>query len=128
MKKIFIILSIFTLLIACSNNNEGVKIFYGEKFEVVQPISTDDLITTIDAQGKTDAIQVAGTIEKSCTHTGCWMTLDNTAKQKIFVTYKDDAFTTAKKIEGKKVTLLGEGSFDQEKNQYEFVASGLILN
>lgn len=127
MKHIFLAIAFCALLVSC-NNTDGVKIYYGEKFDVAQPISTDELIQNIDANGTTPTLQVAGTIEKSCTHSGCWMTLENTSNQKIFVTYKDNAFTTAKKIDGKKVVLQGEGSHNSDKDQYEFVAEGIILN
>ncbi len=115
------------IMTACSSNSEGVKIFYGEKFDVNAPVTTDQLITAID-NNDTAKTQVSGIIEKSCSHRGCWMTLENEAGKKLFVSYKDDAFTTAKKIDGKKVTLIGNGSHNTEKDQYEFVADGVILN
>lgn len=121
-------LFVAAILTACnSNTTEGVKIFYGAKFDVNTPITTDQLITAID-NNDTAKTQVSGIIEKSCSHRGCWITLENEADKKIFVSYKDDAFTTAKKIDGKKVTLIGNGSHNAEKNQYEFVADGVILN
>jgi hypothetical protein len=120
---------IVLLSISCNSNGDGgVKIFYGEKFEVATPITSDELIHAIDNDSLTQEIQVSGTIEKSCSHSGCWVTLENEQNKKIFVSYKDDGFTTAKKIEGKKVTLVGTGSHNEEKDQYEFVASGVILN
>lgn len=128
MKKILFACTLMTLLVSCSNNSDGVQIFYGEKFDVENPITTDELIENIQQNTRTDKIQVSAEIEKSCSHTGCWMTLENNAQEKIFVTYKDNAFTTAKKINGKKVTLIGEGKHNPEKQQYEFVASGLIIN
>lgn len=128
MKQWIFNLLIITSMIACNSNNDGVKIFYGEKFEVSSPLTPDQLIDSIDNQQATDKIQVSGTIEKSCSHRGCWLTLENDADKKIFVTYKEDAFTTAKKIDGKKVTLVGKGSHNSEKDQYEFVADGVILN
>lgn len=127
MKHIFLAIAFCAFFVSC-NQSDGVKIYYGEKFDVAKPISTDELIQQIDANGTTSTLQVAGTIDKSCIHTGCWMTLENSANQKIFVTYKDNAFTTAKKIDGKKVTLQGEGSHNAEKDQYEFIAEGIILN
>lgn len=127
MRQLLIILTLMTFIISCSNQ-DGVKIYYGEKFEEKNPITTEQLIESIQQNETTELIQVSGTIEKSCSHSGCWLTLDNPADEKIFVTYKDNAFTTAKRIDGKKITLLGHGSHNEEKNQYEFVAEGVILN
>jgi hypothetical protein len=108
--------------------SQPVKVFYGEKFEVLNPISADLLIDMVDAGKVAEDIQVEGLIEKSCTHSGCWLMLENTKGAKIIVTYKDESFTTAKNIKDRKATLLGNATYDSEKETYNVVASGLILN
>jgi hypothetical protein len=128
MKQLFFVLFAVSLsAIACSES-QPVKVFYGEKFEVLNPISADELIDLVDAGKTSEPVQVEGLIEKSCTHTGCWMMLENTKGAKIVVTYKDEGFTTAKNIKDRKATLLGSATYDSEKETYNVVASGLILN
>lgn len=127
MKK-WIFSTLVVLLTLSCNSNDDKKMFYGDKFEVNAPITPDELIHAIDKDSFTQDIQVSGTIDKSCGHTGCWITLKNDKDKTIFVSYKDDAFTTAKKIDGKQVTLIGSGSYNEKKEEYEFVASGVILN
>ena len=122
------LLSIITCVLAACNSGAPVKVFYGEKFTETQPISADSLIKAIDGQAAVKGIQVSGTVDKSCTHKGCWLTLENVTGEKIMVTYKDDAFTTAKDIKGRKVTLIGDGNKNADKDQYEFIATGVILN
>lgn len=116
------------LALSCNNNDDGSRVFYGEKFEEDAAITPDELIHAIDNDSDVQNIKVAGTIDESCAHTGCWITLKNDENKTIFVTYKDDAFVTAKKIDGKKATLLGTGSYNEKKEEYEFVATGMILN
>lgn len=123
---------IFSTLIAIvalsCNNNEVAEKIYGEKFEINAPISPDELTQAIDSQATIQDVQLSGTIDESCPHSGCWMVLKNTEDKEIFVTYKDEAFTTSLDIDGRKVTLLGSGSYNEKKDEYEFVASGLILD
>jgi hypothetical protein len=128
MKQFFFVLFAISLgAIACSES-QPVKVFYGEKFEVLNPISADELIDLVDAEKTPESVQVEGQIEKSCTHSGCWLMLENTRGAKIIVTYKEESFTTAKNIKGRKATLLGKATYDSEKETYNVVASGLILN
>lgn len=115
------------MLAACTES-KPVKVFYGEKFEVVDPMSPDQLITLLDEEQTAENILVEGAIEKSCTHSGCWLTLVNEKGETIFVTYKDEAFTTAKDIKGRKVTLKGAAMKDEKKGEYNIVATGLIIN
>lgn len=123
-----IIIALTSILMVACTQNEPVKLFYGEKFEVVDPMTADELIELLDAENRAGDITVEGEIEKSCTHSGCWMTLVNTKGEKIFVTYKDEAFTTAKDIKGRKVALKGTAEKDEKEGEYKFVASGLIIN
>ncbi len=123
--------TLIVLLSLSCNSNEDIgneKMFYGEKFEVNAPITPDELIHAIDNDSSIQDIQVSGVIEKSCSHKGCWVTLKNDENKKVYVTYKDESFTTALKIDGKPITLIGTGSHNDKKDQYEFVASGVILN
>jgi hypothetical protein len=123
-----LIIGLTALLMAACIQKKPVKLFYGEKFEVINPISADELIELLDEEKKGGDLIVEGEIEKSCTHSGCWMTLVNTKGEKIFVTYKDETFTTAKDIKGRKVTLKGMAEKDEKEGEYKFVASGLIIN
>lgn len=119
----------FLLLNACQEG-KPVNIFYGEKFESANSVTPEQLITLVEALDEESVVSdvvVSGVIEKSCTHSGCWLTLENEQGAKILVTYKDEAFTTEKRIKGKKVTLKGDASKDGEQS-YKVVASGLILN
>jgi hypothetical protein len=125
--KHWIFLISVALLTACTES-KPVKVFYGEKFEVVDPMTPDQLITLLDEEQTADDVLVEGSIEKSCTHSGCWMTLVNEKGETIFVSYKDEAFTTAKDIKGRKVTLKGAAKKDEKKGEYNIVASGLIIN
>jgi len=126
MKKLIFSTLVVLLTLSC-NSNDGKKM-YGEKFEVASPITPDELIQAIDKDSTAKDIQVSGTIDESCAHTGCWITLKNDKDKTIFVSYKDDGFTTAKEIDGRQVTLIGSGSYNWEKEQYEFIATGVILN
>lgn len=123
-----IIVALTAILMGACTHREPVKLFYGEKFEVVNPMKADELIELLDAENKAADLIVEGEIEKSCTHSGCWMTLVNTKGEKILVTYKDGAFTTAKDIKGRKVALMGTAEKDEKEGGYKFVASGLIIN
>jgi hypothetical protein len=125
------IFSTLVVLMAISCNNkvdDGSKIYYGEKFEENAPITPDELVHVIDSNTSVHDVQVIGTIDESCGSTGCWITLKGGDDKTILVTYKDQAFTTAKKIEGKKVILVGSGNYNEKKDEYEFVATGMILN
>jgi hypothetical protein len=128
MKHILFVLVAISLSAMGCRESQPVKVFYGEKFEVLNPISADLLIDMVDAGKVAEDIQVEGLIEKSCTHSGCWLMLENTKGAKIIVTYKDESFTTAKNIKDRKATLLGNATYDSEKETYNVVASGLILN
>ena len=117
------------MAISCNNSvDDGSKVYYGEKFEENAPITPDELVQAIDSNKSVQDVQVSGTIDESCESSGCWITLKGGDDKTILVTYKDNAFTTAKKIQGKKVTLLGNGNYNEKKDEYEFVASGFILN
>ncbi|MCO5232955.1 MAG: DUF4920 domain-containing protein [Chitinophagales bacterium] len=112
------------ILLGCSQQEE-VKSLYGEDFNISSPISTEQLIQEIDSKAEVKNTQVEGVVEKSCGHTGCWLTLKNSQGKTIYVTYKDDAFTTAKNLKDRKVVLQGEGRYNQDDEEYEFIASGL---
>jgi len=128
MKQLFLALFAISLLATGCSESQPVKVFYGEKFEVLNPITADELIEMVNAGTATEDIQVEGLIEKSCTHSGCWLMLENSKDAKIIVTYKEESFTTAKNIKDRKVTLLGSATYDSDKETYNVVASGLILN
>jgi hypothetical protein len=123
-----IIIALAVVFVSACTENKPVKLYYGEKFEVVEPMSADELIKLLDAETQAADLIVEGEIEKSCTHSGCWMTLVNTRGEKVFVTYKDGSFTTAKDIKGRKVALKGAAEKDEKEGEYKLVASGLIIN
>lgn len=116
-------------MVSCNQNGGHVKIYHGEKFDTTGVISTEQLLETLAQKGKVENVIVSGTIDKSCKHTGCWLTLKNNKGKEVLVTYKDEAFTTAKDIEGRKVTAKGNvGINPEDSTGYQFVASGIILN
>lgn len=116
---------IATLVLVACNQKEEVKSLYGEDFQISSPISSDQLIQEIDKNAEVKNVQVEGVVDKSCGHTGCWLTLKNSEGKMIYVTYKDDAFTTAKDLKDRKVVLQGEGSYNADDEEYSFIASGL---
>ena len=127
-KYLFSCIASILILSACKES-EPVKIFYGERFDAVDPISAEELLGMLEKDSIVEDVLVQGVVEKSCSHSGCWMTLANTKGKEVLVTYKDDAFKTAKKgMKEKKVVLKGYAERGDSPDSYKIIASGLILN
>jgi hypothetical protein len=129
MKNIFsALVAISILVVSCNTSGNSVKIFHGEKFDTTGVITTAQLLDSLSKISSIQDVKVSGTIDKSCTHSGCWLTLKNEKGTEILVTYKDESFTTAKDIAGRQLVVLGNVAQDTTEGGYQFVASGLILN
>ena len=124
----FALLAVSMLAASCNPSGGNVKIYHGEKFDTTGVISTEQLLDSLGKVSAISDITVSGTIDKSCKHSGCWLTLKNEKDTEILVTYKDESFTTAKDIAGRHVVAKGTVARDTTEGGYKLVAAGLILN
>ncbi len=95
MKPYYIMLLIVGLH-ACVSKK--VKIISGEKFEATSAISVHQFLgdSTI-----TTGI-VGGRVVEVCQHKGCWIGIeDTTTHEKLFISFKDEAFSVPKNIGGR---------------------------
>lgn len=95
MKPYYILLLIVGLH-ACVSKK--VKIISGEKFEPISVISVHQFLADSSLQ---NAI-VNGRIIEVCQHKGCWAGIeDTTTHEKLFVSFKDEAFSVPKNVGGR---------------------------
>jgi hypothetical protein len=127
-KSLLYLIVVAVIGLSACTESQPVNVFYGEKFEVQHPMSVDELLKRLENGSIQKEVQVEGVITKSCTHSGCWLMLESSQGVEVLVTYKEEAFTTAKNIKDRKVVLKGTAEYNQEKERYDVAASGLILN
>jgi hypothetical protein len=120
MKKTILILTIFSILIACKNNSEKQEVSADELANEIafanfgDPISETDASTIDHAAAVYTNIKVGDTIplkfkakiNEVCQSKGCWMKLDM-GFDEIHVTFKDYGFFVPKNIAGEEVIVEG---------------------
>ncbi|MBA3986704.1 MAG: DUF4920 domain-containing protein [Flavobacteriales bacterium] len=142
MKKIILLVSVFTLLFACKNNNENQEITTAEvegqeKYLAIgDPISDADAISDKEMAalyanlkpGDTVDVKFVSTVNEVCQNKGCWMKMDLGEKEAM-IKFKDYAFFMPKDIAGKEVILNGkafveEMSVDEQRHYAEDAGQG----
>ena len=120
MKKLFLVVPLFFVLVSCHQANQGTAVSTGNEIssseqekKVLAPtgsygevISTDNAIPAENLPGLfkgSDSLQVklAGKIRESCEDTGCWMDLDMGNGNTVYVTFRKDAFVIPLDAAGK---------------------------
>lgn len=117
-----IIFGALILFTSCSQTNntetdttdptgiEEAGTWYGEEFEVAEPMTLADL-TTKSATGTLTDVQVKAQINGVCKKKGCWMTLAD-GENEMRVTFYDYGFFVPLDCENMVATLKGKASLD----------------
>jgi hypothetical protein len=124
MKKLIVLLSIFTLLFACKSENKESKVpdtteikskldesysSFGEKISDKNLISKKEIIETYKnlKVGDTAIVKFAAKVNEVCQSKGCWMRL-NIGDQEAMVKFKNYGFFMPKNIADKEVIVHGK--------------------
>lgn len=137
MKNILLILSIFTIIVACKNNSEKQEVTADEVVDDMTYAAFGDVISEADASsidyavavyksikvGDTIPLKFKAKINEVCQSKGCWMKFDM-GFDKIHVTFKDYGFYVPKNIAGEEVIVEGvafvkEMSVDEQRHYAE---------
>ena len=112
MKKIFIVLLLATVIVACKNesqanevNEESQELAYasfGDKIEAEGAITAAEMTERFNSIniGDTITAKVSAKINEVCQMKGCWMKLDLGNDQDVRVTFKDYGFFMPLNAEG----------------------------
>lgn len=112
MKKIFIVLLLTTLVIACKNESKTNEVVeesqemayasFGDKIEADGAIDASEMAERFKSLnvGDTLATKVSAKINEVCSKKGCWMKLDLGNDQDVMVTFKDYGFFMPLNAEG----------------------------
>ena len=76
MKINFLAIALLLVFTACKDNTPATGSF-GTKFENTNSIAFSDALASFNG-GKDTTYNIAGTIENSCQHKGCWLTFKAT--------------------------------------------------
>ena len=102
---------------ACAACNDFSKpespkpgVFYGNRFDTVNAVTTGQLVETVQAQGNAEAV-VVGTVTQSCQTEGCWVKLDAGGGKELFVS-TEEKFAVPKEMPGKNVFVKGYAYLD----------------
>ncbi|CAM3428483.1 DUF4920 domain-containing protein [Elizabethkingia occulta] len=119
MKKLFF-LSLLFIGIAVSaqlpEGNANVGDEYGagvSQTKAGTAVSMADLNKILNERKEVQDITVKATVTDVCPKKGCWITLDNPDKTKVFVKMKDYAFFLPAAIKGKTILLDGKAQLKQ---------------
>lgn len=120
MKKIFLVLVLPLLAVACQSSNEDKSAqnesatnaeaedgVYGTEFDAEHAISMDSLEILMASGQPLENIKVSGEIKEVCQSEGCWMTIQKKDGTGMRVTFGDHAFFIPKNLAGK--TAMFEG-------------------
>lgn len=124
MKKLIVLLSIFTLLFACKSENKESKVpdtteikskldesysSFGEKISDKNLLSKKEIIETYKnlKVGDTAIVKFAAKVNEVCQSKGCWMRL-NIGDQEAMVKFKNYGFFMPKNIANKEVIVHGK--------------------
>ena len=124
MKKLIVLLSIFTLLFACKSENKESKVpdtteikskldesysSFGEKISDKNLLSKKEIIETYKnlKVGDTAIVKFAAKVNEVCQSKGCWMRL-NIGDQEAMVKFKNYGFFMPKNIADKEVIVHGK--------------------
>lgn len=124
MKKLIVLLSIFTLLFACKSENKESKVSetteikpelevpyrsFGEEISDKNLLSKKEIIETYKnlKVGDTAIVKFAAKVNDVCQSKGCWMRLD-IGGQEAMVKFKNYGFFMPKNIADKEVIIHGK--------------------
>ncbi len=124
MKKLILLLSVFTLLFACKSENKETKaegvtetktevevsyMSFGEKITDENLLSKKEIIETYNnlKAGDTAIVKFTAKVNEVCQTKGCWMRLDIGGGEAM-VKFKDYGFFMPKNIADKEVIVHGK--------------------
>ncbi|WP_353170489.1 DUF4920 domain-containing protein [Flavobacterium sp.] len=120
MKKLLLILSLFTLAISCNKKETKIesKLVYasfGEKITEGSAISKEVLLEKYKTlkKGDTLTIKVTSKINEICQNKGCWMTLDLGNDETAFVKFKDYGFFVPMNAQKRKTIIEGKAFVEE---------------
>jgi len=76
-------------------------------------LSMEELSEILNKDHQLEDVTVKGTVTDVCPNKGCWVTLDNPSKTKVFVKMKDYAFFVPTAIKGKTIVLNGNAELQE---------------
>lgn len=75
-------------------------------------------------------VTVTGLVKEYCKHEGCWLTLENTGGEPLFVEVENKLFVLPHHIEGKVAVISGKATKitnDAGKTEAKILASGILI-
>lgn len=111
MKHVLLFIAILGV-IACGKVKPSADGFYGESFEITNPISVEEMVNKLSQEQPLENLIVEGTIADVCQAKGCWLSLKAENGADIRVTFKDYGFLVPKDISGKTVVIKGTGQIE----------------
>lgn len=87
------------------------------KANEAKAVSMEKLTSILNSTPTVEDITIKGKVTDVCPKKGCWITLDNPEKTKVFVKMKDYAFFLPAAIKGKDIVL--EGKAELKKTSVE---------
>ena len=123
MKIKFLAIALLLVFTACKDNTPATGSF-GTKFENTNSIAFSDALTSFNG-GKDTTYNIAGTIENSCQHKGCWLTFKATDGSEFYIN-NDEKFIMPSNAKGHKAIANGRFVKD-DKGEVSFLAKGVII-
>jgi hypothetical protein len=123
MKIKFLAIALLLVFAACKDNTPVTGSF-GTKFENTNSIAFSDALASFNA-GQDTTYNIAGTIENSCQHKGCWLTFKAADGSEFYIN-NDEKFVMPSDAKGHKAIANGRFVKD-EKGEVSFLAKGVII-
>ncbi|MES2691730.1 MAG: DUF4920 domain-containing protein [Bacteroidota bacterium] len=102
---------------------------YGTAVKEENVVTVNDVLTKLATQNEFE-VTVTGLIKEYCKHEGCWLTLENTGGEPLFVEVENKLFVLPHHIEGKVTVITGKASTstnDAGKKEAKILASGILI-
>lgn len=129
----YLVFSILTLFIIGCNTDPRKNLpatgSFGAGFTEDSVLTVNDALTRLNTTPEFDA-HVTGLIKEYCKGEGCWLTLENTGGEPLFVEVENKLFVLPHHIEGKVAVIKGRVSKttnDAGKTEPKITASGIVI-
>ncbi len=117
--KILTLVTVLAAIVSC-NQKKGQGV-YGEKFEINNPLTVDDLLAKMEGKDVIEA-QVKGVITGVCKSEGCWITFTTKDGEAFYINTKDKAFSLPPEVVGKTAIAKGSALSIEKQKQIEIEA------
>ena len=129
----YLILTIATILVIGCNTDPRKDLpasgTFGSAVKEENVMTVNDVLTKLATENEFP-VTVTGLIKEYCKHEGCWLTLENTGGEPLFVEVENKLFVLPHHIEGKVAVISGKATKstnDAGKTEAKILASGILI-